>query len=56
MSQQKKVTKIGMRRSVLLGSADPRHRREPQQRFDPRADSDAEALKKRIEALEKKAK
>lgn len=51
----KLVTKRGMRRSLYLGANDPRHRREPQQRLDPRPDAEIDELKKRLKALEDQA-
>ncbi len=52
MTQPKRVTKRGMRRSITLGSDDPRNRREPAERFDPKAEEDKKELEARLKALE----
>ncbi len=52
MKQPKRVNKRGSRRSILLGGNDPRHRRDPAGRVDPRADEKAKELEARLKKLE----
>lgn len=52
MKQPKKVTTRGSRRSLALGADDPRHRREPAERYDPRAEQEKKELEARIKRLE----
>ena len=52
MKQPKRVTTRGMRRSRALGADDPRNRREPAERFDPKAEDDKKELEARLKRLE----
>lgn len=52
MKQPKKVTTRGARRSLALGATDPRHRREPSERYDPKAEADKKELEARLKRLE----
>jgi len=50
--QPKRVVTRGMRRSLALGDQDPRNRREPSERYNPRAEEEKKALEARIKRLE----
>ena len=52
MKQPKKVTTRGARRSLALGANDPRNRREPSERFNPKAAAEKKELEARITRLE----
>ena len=53
MTEEKRVTKRGSRRSLLLGVRDPRHRRDAQEQYDPKADEKEAEIERRLKALEK---
>lgn len=54
MTNSKRVTLRGSRRSKLLGARDPRIRRAAQESWDPQADRKAKEIEARLKKLEEK--